>query len=110
MGQNVTQLLNNKRVLINATGMLRRDDILQLSDKPWVIAKVNEMGIKDITIVPAGLGFEITASGFDPGTSLSTVATGTLAGENIRLMIGMTRGAELDGGALYRVDCLIAVA
>jgi hypothetical protein len=104
--------LNGHRVLKSGSAMMRSTDTLRVEDGPVLSIVIDETGNQPtIDLGVNGPEFVITVRGFTPGLTMTSIATGSLAGgTNIMIMTYANRVSEITGGAFYQVQYMISEA
>lgn len=102
--------LNGRRVIFNGSVILRSSDSFRVDGPPNLSISIREdMPSASIAVSAVGDDFVINLDGFTAGTSLTSLAKGTIAGgQLIVLMTIATRISQIGDIGLYQVSYTVA--
>lgn len=102
--------LNGRRVIHNGTAILRAGETLRVDGIPNLLFLTREASQSaNISVVPIGGDFQIGIDGFMPGTSLTSMARGSLSnGVEVVITTIVDRIAEMSDTPIYRVQFMLA--
>lgn len=102
--------LNDRRVLHSGTAVLRAGETLKVDGYPILRFVTREASQPvGISVVPVGADFQVGIDGFTPGTSLTSMARGTLAnGTEIVITTIVDRIAEMSDTPIYRIQFMMS--